>query len=320
MLNNVAIVGGFQGYINGPNDTPFIRNMSQYETTLSGKINNLSIQTDNSYSVVTAPSGIDNSAILDGVTITGGYGTGGYNPGAGINASGAPTIIGCRIVGNTAGEYYSGGGVYVGGSGAKLISSLIADNTAHTGGGVYLGYGTSLLNCTITANTATRTYNAGGGIYCHGGGQSISSCIIYGNHNAANSAADLYAGSPVDVDHTILLDTPQTAGGYIIRMPGTLSLSPQFIDAGAGNYRLSEGSPCVDMGHPNHLDKRYLRMDVAGSPREEWCRVDMRVYEPTSFTPNASIAGPCSEVVTASDDLRRIPGSFQAYRSICSWN
>ena len=73
-------------------------------TILSGDIGN-SGDTDNSYHVVTS-SGLDNTAVLDGLTITGGKADGGgWNDenGAGMyNEYSNPTIINCTFSDNSA--------------------------------------------------------------------------------------------------------------------------------------------------------------------------------------------------------------------------
>ena len=279
MLNNVAIVGGFSGY-GGVSD--FERNASLFPTILSGDIG-----TDHSYTVVTAPFGTGNTAILDGVTVTAGN-SDGHNSGAGIHCAGSPVIIACRIVDNVAGNY-SGGGVYVGDSGAKFVSCLIAGNSASAGGGMHLSGNVELINCTVAGNTSTSY--TGGGIYCGNGTRTITSCIVYGNSSPTNYVADLFVVSgTTSIDHTTIVESPQTVGGPVEPTwgVGNLGSAPQFESPNGSdgnpntwadnNYHLQQGSPCVDAGnHRNTLI--YLRSDVAGSARVQDCRIDMGAYE-----------------------------------------
>jgi hypothetical protein len=89
-----------------------------HETILSGDVGTEGNDTDNSYHVFYHPLGtaLDNTAILDGFTITGGNADGDYphERGGGMyNDASSPTLTNCTFAGNSAGGRYGyGGGMY----------------------------------------------------------------------------------------------------------------------------------------------------------------------------------------------------------------
>ncbi|MHC4489991.1 MAG: hypothetical protein ACYSW7_12610, partial [Planctomycetota bacterium] len=124
LKNGVAIKGGYAGF--GEPD-PDARDISTYVSVLSGDItgNDIAVtspeqllteptRAENSYHVVTA-IGVDESAVLDGFTITGGQANGGtyeYTYGAGMyNDDASPTVTGCTFSANSAAD--RGGGMYI---------------------------------------------------------------------------------------------------------------------------------------------------------------------------------------------------------------
>jgi hypothetical protein len=120
---------------------------------------------------------------LKGFTITGGR----ARQGAGVSCSPGATVIECTITGNTAERY--GGGVSAGEGGAltQIIGCRITGNKAtefwHTdypfgGGGVYAAGRTLVKDCRIEDNEAAQR---GGGLWLHGGGTSAENCVIVGN-------------------------------------------------------------------------------------------------------------------------------------------
>jgi hypothetical protein len=116
LINGIAVKGGYAG-LDGPD--PNVRDFILYETVLSGDLNgddgpSFSNNSENSYHVVTG-STIDTTAVLDGVTITGGNASGIYPPdfdhtfGGGMYLRfGRPTVLNCTFSENCA---TSGGGV-----------------------------------------------------------------------------------------------------------------------------------------------------------------------------------------------------------------
>jgi hypothetical protein len=162
----VAIKGGYAGF--GEPDSN-ARNIGAYKTILSGDlsgndrdVNALSelltdpCRAENSYHVVTG-SGCDESAMLNGVTITAGNanGTDPNSRGGGMyNNNGRPTITNCTFSENSAS--FGGGGMY---------------NKEHSS--------PTVTKSTFSSNFATW---AGGGMFNHlYSNPTLTNCILWGN-------------------------------------------------------------------------------------------------------------------------------------------
>ncbi len=176
LKSGVAVYGGFAGNETARNQ----RNPKANVTILSGEIGNPVRATDNSYHVVTG-SGTDNTAILDGFTISGGYADGSTNNqglGAGMfNNNGSPTLANLSITGNTA-QY--GGGMDNNQSSPSLNGVSFTSNTATNYGGgmeIYTNSAPTLNNVTFSGNSATD----GGGINCENSAGTIQSAQFEAN-------------------------------------------------------------------------------------------------------------------------------------------
>ena len=119
---------------------------------------------------------------LEGFTVTGGSGPGTGGAwfefgGGGIRCfESSPTLIACRIVGNS--SEWHGGGFHCGGGSPILMSCTVSGNSSDSGGGVSIGNGSpEFIGCTIRSNDSVQ----GGGIYCLQGTPLFSNCIIDGN-------------------------------------------------------------------------------------------------------------------------------------------
>lgn len=193
----MALYGGFAGTETDLSQ----RDLSAGHTSiLSGEIGNSSIVTDNLYHVVTGSS-TNNTAILDGFTITKGYSS---NYGGGMYIyNGNPTLrnltfnLNTAVSGGGLALYISnsslsqisftnnsatsyGGGLYTYGSTSAITNAVFTGNTAVYGGGVYINnsnsqppfVGPTLTHVTFTNNQALYTAAASGG---YGGGMYLAS-------------------------------------------------------------------------------------------------------------------------------------------------
>jgi len=186
LKSGVTIKGGYAG-LGQPN--PNARDISLYETILSGDINgddepNFVDNEDNSYHVVTG-SGCDETAVIDGFTSTSGNANGGFNwddprlRGGGIyTTNGSPTIANCAFVANRA-KY--GAGMYNEYGSATIYNCVFANNKAgHSGGGIRNHHSSpTLVNCSITANVVNES---GGGINNYESSPILVNCAIVGNY------------------------------------------------------------------------------------------------------------------------------------------
>ena len=157
LKNGVGIYGGFAGNETLRTQRDLVTNI----TTLSGDIGTQGINTDNTHHVVNG-SGTNNSAVLDGFSITDGF-----NPnidgGAGMyNNASSPTLVNLVFSSNRATNF--GAGMYNSNSNPKLTNVTFQKNIAvDSGGGMYNNHSSpSLTNVAFIQN---RAYEFGGGIH-----------------------------------------------------------------------------------------------------------------------------------------------------------
>jgi len=239
--------------------------------------------------------------------------------GGGIYCHGGGVVAeNCTIVGNRAkgkrvrnpngpGSMEEGGGGAYCDFGALLRNCLIYGNTADKiGGGVVLSTGARVKSCTIVANSAGLR---GGGVLTLGPAWLVNS-ILYGNtHGPKREANDLYASHYYHVDvHQLMLGKAtakhccigvtklhvtrqrfylgRTAGYDPKRYKNTakqvkcVDKDPQFVDAGSHNYRLKQGSPCVNAG--TNEARMADAKDLDGKRRLQGGTVDIGAYEAQS--------------------------------------
>ncbi|MHC4640696.1 MAG: choice-of-anchor Q domain-containing protein [Planctomycetota bacterium] len=195
MKNGVGIYGGFAASGDpGWGD----RDPNIYQTILSGDLNdddlpgfdNLGTLLDNCTHVFYHPSGLglNGTAILDGVTISGGFsmGTGDSAHGAGMyNNTASPTVTGCKFLNSVAlGDMDTiighGGGMYNENSTPAVTNCDFTSNTSWgSGGGMYNENSEpAVTNCDFTSNTS---WGSGGGMYNNNSDPCIIDCRFTAN-------------------------------------------------------------------------------------------------------------------------------------------
>jgi len=139
-------------------------------------------------------SGETTSSVLEGFTITNGYGpseafgASAYSAGGAIYcANSSPTIRNCVFADNY--SNYWGGGLWFSDSRAAVEGCTIRGNTAlNTGGGLYNRLsGITVANCLFIDNSA----NAGGGMYNIDGNPSVRNTLFAGNSAATSGGGGL---------------------------------------------------------------------------------------------------------------------------------
>ncbi len=134
-----------------------------------------------------------------------------------------------------------GGGIYSWWSLVRLVRTTIAGNSAMRGGAIFCEEGPVILvNCTIADNAATE---GAGGIHCQENAprQSlalVSNSIVWGNGQAFSGHLR------PEITFSDIEDA--SFSGF----DGNISAPPMFMDQAAGDYRLEDGSPCIDAGNP----------------------------------------------------------------------
>ena len=269
MKNNLAIYGGFAGTETALSQ----RNIRLNPTILSGDIGIANSNADNSYNVVrNISNGLNATAIIDGFIVSGGNadggGFGGYGAGI-INVNSTASFYNCSIIGNNAANY--GGGMYNNGTSPLVVNSVFAGNTALYGGGLYNeSAATKLINCSFSGNLA---FAEGGAISTYGAVvPQITNSILWGNSSGIRNAG----GSTPAVTYSIV------QGGYA--GTGNLNVDPLFILqpvpalGNTGDLRVQGCSPAVNAGS-NAALSGGVTTDLASLPRVANIAIDMGAYE-----------------------------------------
>ncbi|MEI7726587.1 MAG: right-handed parallel beta-helix repeat-containing protein, partial [Bacteroidota bacterium] len=230
MKNGMAIYGGF----NGTETLLSQRNRSTNVTILSGDIGTPTNSSDNSYHVIkNNNNGLDNTAILDGFTITGGTDTRSFPDGFGggmYNNHSSPSIVNCIFSGNAA-TY--GGGIFNESSQITVINCIFSGNTSgNSGAGIQNnGSNSTVMNCTFYGNTAP----SGASLFNLGANPLVTNTIIWGNSSGVSNNSS----SPV-ITYSIV------EGGYA--GTGNISADPHFMDVANTNLHLQACSPAINAG------------------------------------------------------------------------
>ena len=132
------------------------------------------------------------------------------------------------------------------------------------GGGVFCNHGGTLNNCTISGNSAYDGGGDAGGVFCNGGNAEQLHRVFQRGGRRAEHDMDGYSYT---VQYTC---SPGLSGS------GNIANDPLFVNAAAGNYQLSTGSPCINAGNNAYAQGAT---DLAGNPRIIGGTVDMGAYE-----------------------------------------
>lgn len=192
----VTVMGGFSDKDGNWDDDSdgYKRDPITYKTVLSAINNSSSLeQKVNGYHTVTfgeKPSdwnGNDKKSIIDGIYLIDGKATsmaGNGNPNTRGGGAVVPSWAHVRNCVVARCEAIEGGGLYVL-PGGIVSGSLIMDNTAENGAGVYADNTNAgkdsrahLVSCTVTDNTAS---SIGGGLFLEDGAMMVTNSILWGN-------------------------------------------------------------------------------------------------------------------------------------------
>ncbi len=297
LKDGVAIYGGYAGF---GEPIPDARDVSMYETILSGDLNgdngpDFGNNLENSYHVVTAIDS-DSDTILDGLTITAGNANGSPGPdwhGGGMFMNGgspavinctfsassgiygggmaswysSPTVTNCTFSGNFASQ--GGGGVANDSNSSPTLANCIfsGNRAGRHGGGLANGHSNpTLTNCTFAGNKAGRQ---GGGINNWEGTATVTNCILW--DNTAPMGAQIYndwAGSATVRYSDIQRGWP--GEGNIDEDP--CFVNPNGPDGISGteddNLRLLPFSLCIDAGNSTAIPIDTMDLDGDGNTTE----------------------------------------------------
>ena len=220
LKNGVAIYGGFAGTETDRDQRDWSANLS----VLSGDINGSGNLTGNSFTVVTG-SGTNDSAMLDGFTITAGNANddapgapndGPTRGGGGmVNDLGSPTLVNLHFSGNSAAE--NGGGLYnTRSSSPTLINVSFSGNTSRLGGGIanFAGSNPTLTNVNFSGNTG----RFGGGMTNESGSNPILTDVSFENNSAEENGGGMRntaVSSPILSNVSFSGNTARLGGGIV---------------------------------------------------------------------------------------------------------
>jgi len=252
LINGVTLKGGYAGF---GESNPNARDIKLYETILSGDLTGNDVDVNNPFDLLNEPTRADNcyhifyhheglnlddTAILNGFTITGGFADSGswpHDTGSGMfNYRNNPTVECCTFSGNWA-EY--GGGM---------------DN-------VYSS--PTVTNCTFERNSAVQ---AAGGIYSDSGAPSLTNCTFVRNSALCGGAMFNYGDSILTDCIFIenLAPAEGAGGGAIINLFSSPTLlNCKFIRNTAGENSWETGGSggaiyAIDGGNPKLINCTFI--------------------------------------------------------------
>ena len=146
---------------------------------------------------------------------------------------------------------------------ASAFNCLIVNNTR-------IGFGGDVLqNCTVTRNAAGITLAR------------ACNSIIWGNE-----VDNFYDYSFMYATNCCIPEVPMVNQyNDVIVGPGNMMMDPCFVDASAGDYRLRQGSPCIDAGATGYP---IGETDLSGGMRVRGGGVDIGCFEFVSTVANTN--------------------------------
>ncbi len=197
---------------------------------------------------------------------------------------------------NLENENNRGGGVYVPEYTYTplVLDCIISNNASVRGGGIHAG---TLRRCILRDNYAANNSSAIRGSYAYDcliannrtGGSPTLSAVAYGwcfTCTVANNTGR--SGENTSFYNCILTDPSISgqhfdcclAGGTVspVTNVNTFADAPLFVNAPAGDYRLADGSPCIDRASRAYVAEPF-GTDLAGAMRMQNGTVDLGAYE-----------------------------------------
>ncbi len=243
LKSGVAVYGGFDGTETAQDQRDYILNT----TILSGDIDNNDSQTpiitdlntvtgnDTNSNNVIVGSNTDNTALLDGFTITGASNSGMYN------LNGNPTLVNIKFNGNENASH-DGGGMYNINSSPQLANVTFSGNAAYDGGGMYNYHSNPTIeNSSFNGNTAG---NSGGGIYNDNGSAPSLTNVAFSSNIAGNSGgAMLNVWSSPTLTNVAFTGNSAKGGGAI---NNRYESNPTLVNVTFSNNTALEGGGMVN--------------------------------------------------------------------------
>jgi len=184
LVGGVKVYGGFEG----SEESVEGRDPEANTTVLSGDIGTEDFAADNSYHVVNGLPDNDGRVILQGFTITGG------------NADG----------GNRQGDKSRGAGMYL--LDGRISNVVFKNNNSYgSGGAIYFGGDSNIIDCTFKKNSSSFHFSVGGGaVYIFGGSPTISNSTLE-NNESQNGAGIYFDGGSPAIENVLFVDNKGSA-------------------------------------------------------------------------------------------------------------
>ncbi len=205
---------------------------------------------------------ITNCVIKDNTAISGG---------AGIYTDYSSTLLmdGCVVKSNGIITQGSGAGINTHSSTVTIRNTLVADNQAVQGGGVYFWTSTPTLDkVTIINNSAS---DVGAGVFCVYDSDPVITNSIIRNNNGPHPIY-LAAGDNNDIsigysDISYGIDSITVIGSSTVTdLGGNIDVDPMFVDTASGDYHLLATSQLINAGHPDSTDSDGTVADISAYP------------------------------------------------------
>lgn len=264
MQDGLAVIGGFHGLSAGKGESPDERDIAKFATVLSGDLKGddgplgtFENATENSYHVLVALN-VDDTAVLDGFTVRGGYADGpgfGADPasqdqGSGLNIYYAsPMVLNCTFEGNWNANH---GAINDHGDESMIVTCTFRKNRAQLlGAGLYIHHETMThaIGCQFLENS---TPGQGAGLYTRSMmGAEVSKCVFIGNI-AGDGGAGSYVSEESDTEFVGCQYADNVAGlgaGIYSHFASPMITGCVFIDndteGGGGGAWITGGAPVV---------------------------------------------------------------------------
>lgn len=184
------------------------------------------------------------------------------------------------VIRNNRAEKNSSGGIWIH-SGVIANCLIIGNQAMSVGAGVQLGSEEAqIINSTVVSNQLNNTSGSAisGGIMVDNG--HVKNCIVWGNTVNGGTVerdiriSNMRTGTLTNTCYKVASIVPADA-----QVIDCIQDDPLFVDVEGGDYRLAEGSPCIDTGNNDLYAVIPMDTDLDGESRIENNTIDRGAYE-----------------------------------------